>query len=398
MLRPCATLLLFAWIAGTTNFLFAQSSESALRYSEQGQKALAEGRFAEAEQAFEQLARLEPGIAEVHANLGLIYFQERKFDLAVPALRRALKLKPSLSKTDALLAMSLSEIGHFKEALPGLERGMRTSNDPEIKRMCGLQLERVYTGLQRDSDAVKVALELNRLYPDDPEVLYHNGKIVGNFAFLTMQKLGQVAPNSVWRHQAAAEAYESQGSYTSAIGEYREVLELEPRRPGVHYRLGRALLSRSHQMNSTEDAAEAEKEFQQELDLDPANANAAYEVGEARRKAGQFEDAQHLFERAVSAHPEFEEAQVGLAAALIALHKPADALLHAQKAVELRAEDEAAWYRLVQVHRALGNTAEQQAALAKFNQLHQKAKHREDAPSSSADEVTKQEVDSTSAP
>ena len=392
-------LLLFAWIAGTTNLLFPQSSESALQYSEQGQKALAEGRYADAEQAFEQLARLEPGIAEVHANLGLIYFQERKFDLAVPALRRALKLKPSLSKTDALLAMSLSEIGHFKEALPGLERGMRASSDPEIKRMCGLQLERVYTGLQRDGDAVKVALELNRLYPNDPEVLYHNGKIVGNFAFLTMQKLGQVAPNSVWRHQAAAEAYESQGAYTSAIGEYREVLKLDPSRPGVHYRLGRTLLSRSHQMNSTEDAAGAEKEFQQELELDPANANAAYEVGEARRKAGQFEDAQHLFERAVNVHPDFEEAQVGLAAALIALHKPADALPHAQKAVELRADDEAAWYRLVQVHRALGNTAEQQEALAKFNLLHQKAQHRDEiGPASSADEVTKQEVDSNAAP
>ena len=34
-------LLLFAWIAGTTSFLFAQTSESALQYSEQGQKALA---------------------------------------------------------------------------------------------------------------------------------------------------------------------------------------------------------------------------------------------------------------------------------------------------------------------------------------------------------------------
>jgi len=30
---------------------------------------------------------------------------------------------------------------------------------------------RTYTGLQRDKDAVTVALELNKLYPDDPEIL-----------------------------------------------------------------------------------------------------------------------------------------------------------------------------------------------------------------------------------
>ena len=35
--------------------------------------------------------------------------------------------------------------------------------DPATKRMCGLQLMRTYTGLQRDQDAVKVALELNQL-------------------------------------------------------------------------------------------------------------------------------------------------------------------------------------------------------------------------------------------
>ncbi len=57
--------------------------------------------------AFEKLRELEPSIAEVHANLGLIYFQEKKFDQAVLALRQALKLKPNLPRTGTLLAISL---------------------------------------------------------------------------------------------------------------------------------------------------------------------------------------------------------------------------------------------------------------------------------------------------
>src|SRR5215831_16940241 len=129
--------------------LQAQSSSTAAveQYSTEGQSALAAGNYAAAERAFEKLLTLEPGVAEVHANLGLIYFQEGKFEEAVPALRQALKLKPSLTKSDSLLAMSLSELGHYSEALPGLEKGFRRSSDPEMRRMCGLQLERAYTGL-----------------------------------------------------------------------------------------------------------------------------------------------------------------------------------------------------------------------------------------------------------
>lgn len=385
-------------MASAIPLVSGQASISAAQYSEQARKALSNGHYTEAEQAYEHLVHLEPGIAEVHANLGLIYFQERKFEQAVPELRTALKLNPRLTKTEALLAMSLSETGRFKDALPGLEKGMRTSSDPQIKRMCGLQLLRAYTGLQKDSEAVRVALELNRLFASDPEVLYHNGKIFGNFAFLSMQKLAEVAPNSVWRYQAAGEAYESEGSYTSAIDEYRQVLALEPQRPGIHYRLGRTLLARSHHLNSPTDSAEAEKEFQQELELEPSNANAAYELGEFRRKAGDFKQAQKFFERALSDHSDFEEAQVALAATLISLDKSQEALPHLQTAIALRADDEAAWYRLSQVQRALGNTTERLKALAEFRRLHEKAARQELGPMTPPLEVTKQEVDPNAAP
>jgi len=234
------------------------------RYAEQAQIALAQGHYEEAEKAFEKLRALEPGVAEVHANLGLVYFQERKFEQAVPALRQALKLKPGLVKSENLLTMSLSELGHYGEAAPNLEKCFRGSSDAEIKRMCGLQLLRADTGLRRDSRAVEVALELNRSYGDDPEVLYHTGKIFGNYAFLTMQKLAQVAPASVWRHQTEAEAYESQGSNDAAISEYQQVLSVDPGRPGIHYRLGRTLLARSRQSNSPDDLAAAAKEFEKQ--------------------------------------------------------------------------------------------------------------------------------------
>jgi tetratricopeptide (TPR) repeat protein len=372
----------------------AQENESAERIAEAGQSALAAGRYAEAEKAFEQLRQLEPGIAEVHANLGLIYFQERKFEEAVPTLRQALKLKPALVKSENLLAMSLSEIGHYNEAIPGLEKCLKHSMDTEIKRMCGLELQRAYSGVKKDDKAVEVAIQLNRLFPDDPEILYQTGKIYGNLAFLTMEKLAQLAPTSVWRHMAAAEAHESQGAFDQAIPEYNEVLKLDPQRSGVHYRLGQCLLGRYWQRHSAEDLVAAETEFQQELKIDPANANSAYELGELRRKANRFDEAQQYFEQALQHYSDFPEAQLGLAAVLQSKKLPDQALVHAQRAVALDPENEVGWYRLAQIQKSLGNNAEQQKALAEYQRLHDRSSQQRGLePVFSSPEVTKQEIE-----
>jgi tetratricopeptide (TPR) repeat protein len=365
------------------------------KYSEQGQRALAQANYAEAETAFEKLRELEPGVPEVHANLGVIYFQERKYEAAVSALRHALKLKPTLPKTASLLAMSLSELGRYGEALPGLEKGFRQSADSPTKRMCGLQLLRAYTGLGQDSKAVEVALQLNRLYPKDPEILYHTGRIFGNFAFLNMQQLAQVAPASVWRHQAEAEAYESQGSNDAAISEYRQVLTADSQRPGIHYRLGRTLLARSRQNNTPADIPAAAKEFAQELELDPGNANAAYELGEIHRDAGEFDDAQKLFELALQYHPGFEEAQLGLGSVLMSQQKPELALPHLQRATALDPGNEVSWYRLSQVQGMLGHEAEQKNAFLEFQRLRSQKSSQQEAGKQvfSPDEVTRQQLD-----
>jgi tetratricopeptide (TPR) repeat protein len=386
-----ARVLLTVIVTGLPAFSQNAPSPEVQRYSDEGSRALAAGRYSEAEEDYEKLKSLEPGVAEVHATLGLIYFQEGKFDRAIPELQRALKLKPNLPRADSLLAMCQAELGDYNQALPGLEKCFHQSADSTIKRACGLQLTRTYTDLSRDSKAVETALELNRLYPDDPEVLYNTAKIYGNYAFLNMQKLGQVAPNSLWRHLAAAEAEESQGATDAAIGEYREVLRIDPNHPNIHYRIGRTLLARAEGKGGGTDLAEATTEFEQELQLDPTNANAAYELAEIHRKAGQLEDAQKYFEIAVANYPNFEEAHVGLAATLMALQKPELALPHLEKAVEINPDDSVAWYRLAQVDRSLSREADQRKALAEFQRIRNQTADRLRGPSNA--EVTQQQLD-----
>jgi tetratricopeptide (TPR) repeat protein len=398
-IKLAALVLVLSALEGKSALAQSNSPASVEKYYAEGQRALAQGQFQEAEKIFEKLRELSPGVAEIHANLGLIYFNEKKFEAAVPALRQALKLKPSLTKTETLLAMSLSELGEYRESLPILEKEFRRSTDPVVKRACGLQLERAYTGLQRDEKAVEVALELNRLYPDDPEILYHSGRIFGNFAYLSVKRLAEVAPASIWKHQATAEAWESQGSYDLAISEYRQVLSLDPHRPGIHYRLGRVLLARGAANNSQEDTAGALKEFSNELELDPTNANAAYELAETYRNSGEMEEAEKYFRLALKYYPDFEQANLGLAAVLVKQEKTDMARRLIQKAIMSDPDDQVAWYRLAQVERTLGNEAGRQKAFAEFQRLRQKSSELEASKGMYVQtDVTKQKVDSPTKP
>ena len=393
---PCLTLLL------SSAPVLAQVPDPALlqRYSEVGQRALAEHRYAEAEQAYEKLRELSPATAEVHAGLGLIYYQQRKFAPAVPALRQAMKLNPNLPRTDILLALCLSELGQFKEALPGLGKAFKQTADDPLRRLAGLQLQRAYTHLEQDAKAAEVALALTRLYPKDPEVLYHSGRLLSNYAYLMTMKLARVAPESPWTHQAAGEANESQGLHEAAVREYREVLAQDPRRPGIHLRIGRTLLSRAAATPQEGPAAafraEAVKELEQELALDPTNATAAYELGEIHRRAGDLEEARKLFEAAVEHYPDFEQAQLGLGRVLLATGRLEPAVGHLRKAITLDPENDVSYYQLSRAYQALGNAAGQADALARSQAL--RAKRQRTDVAVLPLQVTKQELEEEGPP
>lgn len=377
---------------------FAQSNDDvAAQLSAEGRQALAAGHYAEAQSAFEKLAKLEPSIAEVHATLAAICFKQRAYEEAITEIRTAQTLKPGLPRLDSLLGLSLSELGRFSEALPSLEKGFKQSADPATRRLCGLQLLRAYTELNRDADAVETGLELNKLYPDDPEVLYHTGRIYGNFAYITMEKLHDTAPNSVWMLQAQGEANESQKNYDAAIIAFNHVLEIDSRRPGIHYRLGRIYLARFRDTQKTEDRDSAMREFESELAIDPGNGNAAYEIANLQAASGNLDEARKQYREVLDRYPDFEEALVGLAGVQLDTQTPAEAVPLLNRATKLRPDDEVAWYRLAQAARATGDKEAQARALDTFRRLHSSTPVTLRKPDA-ADEITPQQLGAIAAP
>jgi predicted Zn-dependent protease len=99
----------------------------------------------------------------------------------------------------------------------------------------------------------------------------------------------------------------------------------------------------------------------------------------------------------VQYHPDFEEAQLGLAAVLTSLQKPDLALPHLQKAITLNAGNEVSWYRLSQVQGMLGHPEEQKKTFAEFRRLRSQKSSQQEAGKQifSPDEVTPQQLDPT---
>lgn len=147
----------------------------------------------------------------------------------------------------------------------------------------------------------------------------------------------------------------------------------------------------------SEGAEEVANEFKQELQLDPTNANAAYELGELNRRFERYEEAKELFTKVVNYDPMFEEAEIGLGRTLMALSKPDQALPHLRRAIALNSENEVSFYQLSQAHRQLGNTVEQKKALAEFTRLRNTRETRkvQTVPPSP---VTKQQIEPSPGP
>jgi tetratricopeptide (TPR) repeat protein len=331
--------------------------------------ALRRGDSAGAIEGFEKLTKLAPGVAEFHANLGMAYYSVGRFRDAISACRQALKLKPTLTATRYFLGLSLAESSQCGEALPYLEKDYPRLPDPQLKRVMGIDaLHCAMTTGQQDK-AVDFLRWLSRDFPDDPDVLYLSATVYSELSTRASQRLLQTAPGSYQAHQFNAEVMEYQGKVEDAIEEYRKVLTLNPRAPGIHYRLGSLLLA-GERGPTTLDAAR--REFEEELRLDPGSAVAEYQLGEMARQARQWNKAIKHFRRAVELDARFDNALIGLGKSLVSADRAAEAVAPLEAAVKLAPDNPVAHYQLSFAYRRLGREEEAQRELAAYRETYEK--------------------------
>ena len=165
---------------------------------------------------------------------------------------------------------------------------------------------------------------LHRQFPQDPDVLFVIVHAYSDLSTRTAQDLGRTAPQSLAAHKLNAEALEMQGKWEPAQLEYEWMIQKEPSTPGIHFLLGRLLLSRP---DAGPDGTErAKQEFLKEIQIDPNNAGAIYILGELDRRDQKWDEAISRYTQAAKLDPNLAEAYLGWGYCLVNLKKYEDAI------------------------------------------------------------------------
>jgi tetratricopeptide (TPR) repeat protein len=275
------------------------------------------------------------------------------------------------STSAALHAVQQAEAGNCSEALPALNRAFKRLTDKPMKRRAGLAGVHCAMTLGQPDAAADFIAGLNRDFPHDPEVLYVLVHAYSDLSTLAAQDLARHAPSSAQAHELSAEAFEQQGKWDLAAAEYRAIVAQNPDAPGIHFRLGRLLIS---QPNPSADIVEqARKEFQAELKIDPSNAGAEYVLGELARQDQNWEEAIHHFSRASKLDLGFGDAFLGLGESLVAAKKFPEAITPLETAAKLEPANPATHYNLATAYSRTGRKAEADREFAIHREMTQKS-------------------------
>jgi tetratricopeptide (TPR) repeat protein len=362
--------LFCAWLMLGLRVPAQQPPAAAQAEAQQGADALQRGDFAAAEQHLSRALAADPSLAEVRANLGLAYYVDGKYAEAVEAFRQALKQNASLSTAQSFLPLSLAGLNRCDEAVPGLRHEYSSNPDLKLRRILGLSLQRCLFESGQQAEADQVTQELLAKYPDDVDVLYEAGQMYGKLSSQIYLRLMKVAPHTARGYQLTGGVAETDGNWQAAIDAYREALKLEPGLPNLHLRIAALMLEHSPNPEAWKQALE---ELSAELQNNPSNPEAEYEVGEAYRKHGDLEQAIPAFRRALNLQPAFVEARIALAKALRQEKQTQEALAVLEPARDSTPPNAAVHFLLAQLYRDAGRTADAQREDARFREMQKAA-------------------------
>jgi tetratricopeptide (TPR) repeat protein len=262
--------------------------------------------------------------------------------------------------------IGLGTRGHCKEAMPILKGVIPKLKDKDL--LHDAVMARAQCGMAVDQRAavVESLLVLTREFPGDPKVLYITTRYYSELANRAAQELIQTSPSSPEAETLIAEAFQAQGKWDDAAAQFRKILEQNPNQPGIHYQLGRILLSKPLDPTTTE---EATKEFEAELKINPTSPAAEFMLGDLAWRNQKADEAIEHFSRATQFDAGLAEAYLGLGMALNAAGKYSEAITPLKKYTEMDPSDPAGYYQLATAYARTGNKPEADRLLALQRQM-----------------------------
>jgi tetratricopeptide (TPR) repeat protein len=265
-------------------------------------KAQTERNFEAAAEYYRKAVALQPDIAELRTNLGLMYYQTGKDQQAIDSLLQAIRLKPDLFVPNLFLGLEYVKQKRFGDALPYLVRASQ-ANSADVQLQ--LALARAYTGTGRADLAIRSYIRATELEPGNAAAWFHLGLAYLQQVEIDARILVNKDRQSTYVQVLMADSFAERRAFRQAATSYEKALNLPAVPPGTRARYAFALLSQH-------DYSRAERELNAEFVSHPASPWAKLGVARLQLERGPGKDSATRIAEIWKADPGFLQSNIQL--------------------------------------------------------------------------------------
>ena len=294
----CLLFLLLAFSVAVARPATAQSAQDFDRLLARAIELHNAGDVLGAIESYTAALAIFPDRADALSNLGAAYVRLGQYDDAIKQYEAALKSDPVNTSIRLNLALAYYKSARPNQAIPQLKRVV--SSDPEA-RNAYLLLADCYLQTGQDKEVAALLRPRGQMFDNDLSYAYLLGT-----ALLHMNEAveGQKYVDRVFGAGESAEAHLLMGTafltrqdYPAARTELERAVKLNPKLPTVNSLYGRALFALG-------DQEAAERAFRKELELNVNDFEANLQLGNMKKAAQRFAEAETYLERATTIRPD----------------------------------------------------------------------------------------------
>jgi len=312
-----------------------------------------QNRNAEAEEIWQKVAAANPKNPEPYARVALLESRRENYPAAIENYRKALELGPPRPGIEMNLGLACFKMNRFPEAVKAFSAELRTQPpDSPIAARLTILLGMSHYGMRDYFVAIPY---LQRAAAADPSslplrlTLAHSCLWSKQYPCVinTFQEILALNADSAEADMLAGEALDEIGDDAGAISQFRAAALADPKQPNVHFGLGYLLWKEKH-------FDEAAREFQSELDNNPAQQQARSYLGDSLVELNQYDTALPVLERATSEPSATAMVHRDLGVVYADAGRKEDAANELLKAIVLDPRDVSPHWRLGRLYRSMG--------------------------------------------
>jgi tetratricopeptide (TPR) repeat protein len=205
--------------------LGAQSPDALADLYKEARQAQLAGDLKTATENYKRIVALRPDMAEAHANLGVLFYQQKQWEPALKAFKKAIQLKPDLAGPYFFLGVLSFNARNYTEASRYLEKA--EAQDPSN---FAIQLYSGYNHYARANylNATRHFEKAVSLDGSDLDAVYHLSKSYGHLSKKFFDDLHKTHRDSFQTSLARAHFYEAEQNWEAAREEYSHALKKRP--------------------------------------------------------------------------------------------------------------------------------------------------------------------------